>query len=400
MSLFRRIDAKKKKCYNSGGLQPGPEHAIMGENESVEVPIMLKRLLCLLLCLMTCLPVLAEEPAAEEKAQESITLSFIGDCSIGDSIQYRDYTTCYHSTLEEKGYAWPFSLVKDILAADDLTVANLEVVLSDTRKKGREDHKFNLIGKPEFIEVLKEGSIEAVNTANNHAWDFGSDAHHEMLGHLDEAGIAHFGTIYPGSKSGTDVYPIVDVKGIKIGFVSFTYPQENDKKRIATRIEKLREQGAQLVIVSLHWGREEQPQPNSGQPSYARSCIDAGADLVYGHHPHVLQSVQFYKGKPIFYSTGNFTFGSMSQVDPDTGIFQLTYDVVDGEPVLRRFSVVPCRTQGSGDYRPYILTDESEILKMRKKLVYRKEVKNMTTVSEFFLQNGYMDFEDGVAVGE
>ncbi len=390
---------EKGKSYNSGGLQPAPERAIMGRNESMEVPIMLKRMLCLLLCLLTCLPVLAEEPAVEAQTQESITLSFIGDCSIGDSIQYRDYSTCYHATLAEKGYAWPFSLVKDVLAADDLTVANLEVVLT-TRSKGRTDRTFNMIGKPEFVQVLKEGSVEVVNTANNHAWDFGADAYHEMLGYLDEAEIPHFGTIYPGTKSGTDLYPIVEVKGVKIGFVSFTYPQEDDKKRIATRITKLREQGAQLVVVSLHWGREEQPQPTSGQPSYARACIDAGADLVYGHHAHVLQSVQFYKGKPIFYSTGNFTFGTMSQVDPDTGIFQLTYDVVDGEPVLRRFSVVPCRTQGSGDYRPYILTDENEILKMRKKLVYPKEVKNMTTVTEFFLQNGYMDFEDGIAVGE
>ena len=132
---------------------------------------------------------------------------------------------------------------------------------------------------------------------------------------------------------------------------------------------------------------------------FLKECIDAGADVVYGHHAHVLQSVQFYKGKPIFNSTGNFTFGSMSNVDPDTGIFQLTYDIVDGEPVLRRFSVVPCRTQGSGDYRPYILTDEDEVRAMRKKLVHQRTVKNMTTVTDFFVENGYREFENGEAVG-
>lgn len=357
---------------------------------------MRKCMLLILLAVMACVTALAEEtiPGAE-----SITLSFVGDCSIGDSVQYRTYKTCYHATLAEKGDAWPFSLVKDVLAADDLTVANLEVVLT-TRSKPRQNKQINLIGKPEFLNVLHEGSIEVVNTANNHAWDFGAAAYHEMMGYLDEAEIGHFGTIYPNSADGTDICPIVDVKGVKVGFVGFSYPQETDKKRIASRIAQLRQQGAQLVVLSLHWGREEQPQPNSGSASFAKYCIDAGADVIYGQHPHVLQSVQFYKGKPIFYSTGNFTFGSMSHVDPDTGIFQLTYDLVEGEPVLTRFSVVPCRTQGSGDYRPYILNDPDEIIKMRKKLVHKRKVKNMTTVTDFFIANGYMDFTDGIAVGE
>lgn len=356
---------------------------------------MFKRLLLMLLCLLLVIPAGAEEtPSAD-----SITLSFIGDCSIGDSIQYRTYQTSYHSTLAEKGYAWPFSLVKEVLEADDLTIANLEVVMS-TRTKPRQQKNINLIGDPAFVEVLHEGSIDVVNTANNHAWDFGAEAYHEMMGYLDAANIPHFGSIYPNSDNGTDIYPIVEVKGVKIGFLGFSYPQETDKKRIASRIAKLREQGAQLVVLSLHWGREEQPQPESGAALFAKYCIDAGADVIYGQHPHVLQSVQFYKGKPIFYSVGNFTFGSMSHVDPDTGIFQLTYDLVDGEPVLQRFSVVPCRTQGSGDYRPYILTDPAEITKMRKKLVHKRKVKNMTTVTDFFIENGYMTFTDGIAVGE
>ncbi len=352
----------------------------------------MKRILAALLLLMLLVP-------AACARGESITLSFLGDCSLGDSIQYRDYESSYHAVLKEKGYAWPFSLVKDVLAADDLTIANLEVVLT-THTKVRQQKLMNLIGDPAHVNALTEGSIEVVGTANNHAWDFNSTGYHEMLGHLDAAGITHFGTLYPTSDDGSDVYPIVEVKGVKLGFIGFSYPQDYDRKRITNRINELREQGAQIVIVSLHWGTEEQAQPHSGQQSLAKYCVDAGADVVYGHHPHVLQTVQFYKGKPIFYSTGNFTFGAMSDVDPDTGIFQLTYDVVDGSPVLWRFSVVPCRTQEGDDYRPYILTDEEEIAAMRKKLVHRKNGKNLTTVTEFFLQNGYMEFENGVAVGE
>lgn len=352
----------------------------------------MKRILTLLFCLLLIPAAIAEESG------DTLTLSFVGDCSIGDAIQYRNYDISYHATLREKGYAWPFSLVEEVLEADDLTIANLEVVLTNlTRVRQQKDT--NLIGDPAFVQVLFEGGVDIVNTANNHAWDFRAEGYHDALSHLDAAGMPHFGTLYPGTKDGSDICPVVEVKGVKIGFVAFSYPQEYDKNRITNRIKQLREDGAQIVICSLHWGREEQPQPESGQASYAKHCIDSGADVVYGHHAHVLQSVQFYKGKPIFNSTGNFTFGTMSNVDPDTGIFQLTYDIVDGEPVLQRFSVVPCRTQGSGDYRPYILTDEDEARTMRRKLIHQRTVKNMTTVTDFFVDHGYMEFENGVAVG-
>ncbi len=349
----------------------------------------MKRLISLLLLLAMLIPgVTVAEDGAD--GADTLTLSFIGDCSIGDSIQYRDYSVCYHSTIREKGMEWPFSLVRDVLEADDLTIANLEVVLT-TKTKTRDNKKFNLIADPSHVGVLLNSGIDIVNTANNHAWDFRAVGYHEALGYLDEAGIPHFGTLYPGTADGSDVTPILEVKGVKIGFVGFSYPQEYDKNRIAYRIKQLREQGAQIVVCSLHWGTEEQPQPKSGQSSYARFCIDSGADVVFGHHAHVLQSVQFYKGKPIMYSTGNFTFGTMSNVDPDTGIFQLKYDIVNGEPVLDTFSVVACRTQGSGDYRPMLLTDPDDIRAMRKKLVHKRDVKNMTTVTDFFIENGWME---------
>lgn len=331
--------------------------------------------------------------------EDTLTLSFLGDCSIGDAFKYRDYESSYHSVIKEKGADWPFSIVRDVLWADDLTIANLEVVLTNFTRV-RQEKDMNLIGNPAHTAVLLDSGIDVVNTANNHAWDFRADGYHDALSHLDEAGIPHFGTLYPGTEDGSDVCPIIDVKGVPIGFLGFSYPQEYDKERISYRINQLREQGAKIVICSLHWGREVHSQPEYGQSLFAKYCIDAGADVIYGHHAHILQSVQFYKGKPIFYSTGNFTFGSMSAVDPDTGIFQLTYDVVDGEPVLRRFSVIPCRTQGSGDYRPCFITDPGEQVAMRKKLVHQRVIANFTTVTDFFIENGYMDFEDGIAIGK
>lgn len=371
-----------------------PRGIIVHIKKQVEA-LQMKRLLILLLgCLL-----MLSSAAAQEAEPESITLSFLGDCSIGDTIQYRNYAHSYHNVIKEQGADWPFSLVEDELRNDDLTIANLEVVLT-TYTAVRQDKEHNLIGDPSHTEVILESGIDVVNTANNHAWDFRATGYHDALAHLDAAGIPHFGTLYSGTKDGSDICPVIDVNGVKVGFAGFSYPQEYDKKRITNRIKQLRENGAQIVVMSLHWGTEEDKQPSSGQTAFARYCIDEGADVVYGHHAHVLQSVQFYKGKPIFYSTGNFTFGTMSAVDPDTGIFQLTYDVVDGEPVLSRFGVIACRTQGSGDYRPYILTDEEEIKAMRRKLVYYKTVRNMTTVDDFFIENGYMEFEDGIAIGK
>ena len=195
---------------------------------------MMKRalvLLCLLLLLL---------PAAHAEEENTFTLTFLGDCSIGDSIQYRDYDVSYHTLLKEKGYDFPFANVKDILAADDLTIANLEVVFT-TKRKPRADKSMNLIGDPDFVNVLTQGSVEVVNTANNHAWDFGSAGYHEMLGYLDAAEIPHFGTLYPTSEDGSDIYPIVEARGVKVGFMGFSYPQEYDRKRITNRIETLRE---------------------------------------------------------------------------------------------------------------------------------------------------------------
>ncbi len=325
---------------------------------------------------------------------EEIVLSFVGDCSIGDSEQYADYSSSYHATIDEKGYAWPFSLVKQYLAADDLTIANLEVVL--TTRYAHSDKLYNLKGAPDHVNVLLEGSIEMVNTVNNHCMDFHQAGYEDTKETLDAAGVGRFGTVYPGQENGHDDLGVKDVGDIRIGFIGFTYPQESDQKRIANRIKILKEeQGCDLVVVSLHWGRETQPTPNSGQIAYAKNVIDAGADVIWGHHPHVIQPIQFYKGKPIMYSTGNFTFGTMSQVDPATGIFQLAYQRINGEVQLTRLQVIPCETQPSPDFRPYELTDEAARKAVFKKLVLTKEYAKCVNPPESFLETGVIYFNNG-----
>ena len=353
----------------------------------------MKRAICVFLIVLM-LPVYA---LAEEN--ESITVSFIGDCSIGDSAQYMDYDSSYHTCLDQNGMEWPFSLVKEYLEKDDLTVANLEVVFTESRKHA--DKVYYLKGKPENVQALTLGSIEMVNTINNHSFDFFENGYDDTLRILEEAGIKHFGSYRTTSKDGYDHLATAELKGIKLGFLGFSYPQDSDQKRIAQRIEKLKnEEGCDIVVVSLHWGRETYMTPESWQYKYAKQIMDAGADVIWGHHPHVIQPIHFYKGKPILYSTGNFTFGTMSHVDPSTGIFRITFERNEtGDVEVTRLEVIPCETQRSPDYRPFVLEDEQERKAVFKELRFKKDVyKFFDNVPESFLETGVVELKNGAFV--
>ena len=337
----------------------------------------------------------APAPTAAPSADDEVLLSFVGDCSIGDSEQYATYDSSYHTCIEKNGFAWPFSLVKEHLAADDLTVANLEVVF--TNRRAHTDKLYNMVGDPSHVNVLTEGSVEVVNTVNNHCMDFHRDGYLDTLDVLTKAEVDYFGTIYPWQEDGFDDLLVKEIDGIRFGFMGFSYPADSDLKRIASRVKILKEdEGCDIVVVSLHWGRETHPTPTSGNVAFAKEVIKAGADVIWGHHPHVLQSMTFYMGKPIMFSTGNFTFGTMSQVDPATGIFQLAYEKVGDEVQLKRLQVIPCQTQPSPDFRPFVLTDEAARKDVFKKLVYKKGWAKCDNPPESFLETGIVNFVDGV----
>lgn len=173
-----------------------------------------------------------------------------------------------------------------------------------------------------------------------------------------------------------------------MGCVGYSYPQTYDIKNCIDRIAKLKAQGCDLVIVSMHWGRETNHRPIAEQLKFAKQLIDGGADMIWGHHAHVTQPIMFYKGKPVLFNTGNFTFGTMSDVDPATGIFQLEYEIVDGKPVLDMLRVVPCNTGKRGDFRPYELTDEAARRACLKILVNKRKENGFENPPESFLDTG------------
>ncbi len=345
---------------------------------------------------MTTATPMASTAAPAAQAEDGLTtLSLIGDVSVGDAYQYRLSKNGLTEAIRRGGMDWAFARVRDVLTADNLTAANLEVCLTNsTDASGK---MFPLLAPPEFVSVLTEGGIDTVNTVNNHCFDFGTQGYADTLAALEGAEVGHFGTLVDGKGNASGTTCTVQRGGILFGFAGYSYPQNETLPVIERQIKELRAAGCDVVVVSLHWGRETFMAPKSGQPSYAAKIIDMGADAVWGHHPHVLQPVQFYKGKPVLFSTGNFIFGTMSKVEPSTGIFQLAYERTDSGVRLKRLTVVPCMTQRAPDYQPYVLTDEASRRKVWAFLRAAKTYDGYVNLPETFLETGVVELN---AVGE
>lgn len=343
-----------------------------------------------------------EEPAAG--AKENAVISLLGDCSVGDALGTIKAQNSYHTVIREKGYSWPFSLVSSILSSDDLTVANLEVVLTEGTK--HKDIKYPLRGQPDHVNVLLEGSIEAVNTVNNHSLDYTRSGYTDTLATLDTAGIGHFGSMNYMNDDGFDDILVQDVNGIRFGFFGFSYPHEGDIKHMDAIIEDLRtNRRCDVIIASMHWGREgytDASKLTSLQLNLSAHLIDQGVDVVYGHHPHVLQPMVFYKDKPILFSTGNFTFGTISSdIDNHTAIFQLSFRKTDEKTVLQKLEVIPCMVGKKGDYRPYVTEDEKEREKTFRILSPNRNISRFTRAPESFRSTGTVLFdENGIMAGD
>ena len=279
----------------------------------------------------------------------SLTLSVVGDCTLGTDETF-DYDTSLNAYYENYGSAYFLQNVKSIFSQDDLTIANFEGTL--TESDAREDKTFAFKGPASFTSILTDGSVEAVNTANNHSHDYGDQSYEDTMTALDAAGIVHFGY---------DETAVMDVKGIKVGMVGIYELKDHleRKQQLKDNIAKVKADGAQLIVVIFHWGNETETVPDSNQTTLGRLAIDEGADLVCGHHPHVLQGIETYKGKNIVYSLGNFCFGgNSSPSDMDTMIYQQTFTITsEGVQADNVTNVIPCSIssaayEGYNNYQP------------------------------------------------
>lgn len=275
----------------------------------------------------------------------SLTVSVVGDCTLGTDESF-DYDTSLNAYYESYGADYFFSNVKNIFSEDDLTIANFEGTLTDSEE--REEKQFAFKAPAEYADILTAGSVEAVNTANNHSHDYGEQSFTDTLTALDQKGITHFGY---------DETAVIDVKGIKVGLVGIYELKDhlNREEQLKQNIAKVKEEGAVITIVIFHWGNEKEEVPDSNQMTLGKLAIDEGADLVCGHHPHVLQGIEEYKGKNIVYSLGNFCFGGNSYPsDMDTMIFQQTFTVdKNGVKADNVTNVIPCSISSEYDYNNY-----------------------------------------------
>ena len=279
----------------------------------------------------------------------SLTLSVVGDCTLGTDETF-DYDISLNAYYENYGADYFLQNVKDIFSTDDLSIANFEGTLTDSDE--REDKTFAFKAPASYASILTGGSVEAVNTANNHSHDYGDQSFDDTLAALDDAGIVHFGY---------DETAVMDVKGIKVGLVGIyeLYDHLEREQQLKDNIAKVKADGAQLIVVIFHWGNETETVPDSNQTTLGRIAIDEGADLVCGHHPHVLQGIETYKDRNIVYSLGNFCFGgNSSPSDMDTMIYQQTFTIdADGVKKDNVTNIIPCSISsaaydGYNNYQP------------------------------------------------
>ena len=291
----------------------------------------------------------ADSSNAAVSSPVSLTLSVVGDCTLGTDETF-DYDTSLNAYYENYGADYFLQNVKDIFSTDDLTIANFEGTLTDSDE--REDKTFAFKAPASYASILTGGSVEAVNTANNHSHDYGEQSFDDTLAALDDAGIVHFGY---------DETAVMDVKGIKVGLVGIyeLYDHLEREQQLKDNIAKVKADGAQLIVVIFHWGNETETVPDSNQTTLGRIAIDEGADLVCGHHPHVLQGIETYKGRNIVYSLGNFCFGgNSSPSDMDTMIYQQTFTIdADGVKKDNVTNIIPCSISsaaydGYNNYQP------------------------------------------------
>jgi len=316
-----------------------------------------------------------------------VTISATGDVTIGGDTRKRNKSIFDKQLeLEPSGLDFPFENTRAIFEEDDMTIVNFEGTLTNTKSKTK--NSFSFAAPPEYVQVLTSGSVEAVSLENNHIMDHGDQGYEDTCSTLASVGIQYSGHL------GSAIY--TTETGVDIGMLSyqtFNGNYANIYESIEGDIQMLRDAGCELVIVSYHWGDEKDYVPNERQVPLGRTTIDAGADLVIGHHSHRMNPIEEYNGKYICYSLGNFSFaGNVRPDDMDTYIFQQRFRVYpeNGEVVNEGFRIIPCSISSQEDINDFKPTpaepDHSSAILARLEELngkFEKKHKSVAAVEEY-----------------
>lgn len=283
------------------------------------------------------------EPEETEPQEQRYTLTFVGDCTLGSTPSGFYSSSSFVGTVGDD-YDFPFRKVREYFENDDFTMVNLESVLSDSGT-GAADKTFVFRGPTAYTQILTGSSVEAVTLANNHTMDFGKTGYRSTKDALTDAGVPYV------EANGTMLYTTDSGLTIGVYATCFTVNEADLRSDIAA----LRSKGAEIIIAAMHWGTEGSYRVTSSQKTYARLAIDAGADIVYGHHPHVLQPIEEYNGGVIYYSLGNFSFGgNTAPRDRDSAI--LRQEIIrdeNGKVRLGELTIIPVSISSMDIYNNY-----------------------------------------------
>jgi poly-gamma-glutamate synthesis protein (capsule biosynthesis protein) len=312
---------------------------------------MFKKVLLLLtiLCLLLSLNAVTQ--------QEEITLVAVGDIMLAHRLE---------PFIEKYGPSYPYKYTAHIFKKADISFANLESPLS-TKGEPVPNKEYTFRAHPKVAEGLKDAGFDVLSLANNHILDYGEEALFETIEVLDSKMIFHIG-------AGKNVFEarkpvILKVKGKKFGFLAYsnTLPKEfwaEEEKagtaygkfsRVKKDVKELKEK-VDFLIVSFHWGNKENISPQEYQRNLAHLAIDHGADIILGHHPHILSGIETYKNGVIIYSLGNFAFGSYSEKVKESAIFRFSFS----KDKLQKLEIIPVSVYNKRvKFQPRILKKEA-----------------------------------------
>jgi len=311
-------------------------------------------------------------------SESSVIISLAGDTLLADHVGYY---------IEKHGVDYPWESVKEVFHKSHLTLVNLECAVGTTGEP--QDKQYTYRAKPETLEGLVRAGVKGVSLANNHSLDYGRECFIETLDNLEKYNIKYTGG---GRNLNEALKPVVwDINGIKVGFIGFSrvtphvdwYAAENragivngydsNSKNVIEAVKQAKEK-ADFLIVSLHWGTERTDYPRDNDVAIAKELIDNGADCIMGHHPHVLQGIEFYKNRPIIYSLGNFVFGAKGDRTTQSMIFNMEINkngiintkiiparIKQGKPIISegedRVNIINLINQLSADWGTKVLED-------------------------------------------
>ncbi len=329
--------------------------------------------------LPTATPEPTPEPVYQPDGSIEITLTAVGDVTIGRNVQHKG-TSIFEKELKKQNNDpnFIFRNVKAIFESDDLTIANFEGVLGEnlTPPASKKNNSFLFLAPSSYAEALKNNSVEAVTMENNHVGDFGQEGIDSTIAAMESVGVVW------ANKSHMAVF---EAQGIRVGMLAYqtlnqSISSSELKDLVAADIAAAKET-CDIVTVSFHWGEELDYSPRNNQIMLGRAAIDAGADLVIGHHSHRINPVEYYNGRYIVYSLANCSFaGNNKPSDMLTFIFQIRFKMKDGEIVGTPFRIIPCRISSRRDYNDFAitpLTEPANITTVINTLTNRSNIKNL-----------------------